>query len=200
MSYARKGGLSGRWRCGAQGCCSGSSTPAPVWVSFLFASSFYARTYLSIRPPTNSFVFHAEDECVLGVVGRPVSLPCFDPQLLTFGNFTIEWRKGDQVVLRAVFENSQKASELSADRSALSSNASVSGDFSLELPTVEPAEPRLNYGLFIIPEVKHSDALCRVCVRVAGQWAPNLTHTLAGHITHHVLFVLRDRHLVTFKS
>lgn len=209
MSYARKGGLGGRWRCGAQGCCSPSSASALVWVRFLFfAAPFDAQTYLSslnlrdILTRTRLFS-HAEAECVLGVVGRPVSLPCFYPQLLTVGNFTIEWRKDDKVILRSVFEKSQNTLELSADRSSLSSNATVTGDFSLEVPTVEPAQPRMNYGLFIIPEVNHSDALCRVCVRVAGQCTQNLTQTnaaLAVNIRYHVLFVLRDRHHVMFKS
>lgn len=170
----RKGGLSGRWRCGAQGCCSASFTSALVWVRLFFASSFYTQTYLS-SPKLRDifypkwFVFYTEEECVLGVVGRPASLPCFYPQLLTFGNFTIEWRKDDKVILRSVFENNQSVLEVSADRSTLSSNATVTGDFSLEVPTIDPAEPQMNYGLFMIPEVTENDALCRVCLRIAGQ-------------------------------
>lgn len=102
-----------------------------------------------------------------------------------------------------MFENSQNTLELSADRSSLSSNATVTGDFSLEVPTVEPAQPQMNYGLFIVPEVNHSDALCRVCVRVAGQCTQNLTQTngaLAVNLKYHVLFVWRDRNHVMFKS
>lgn len=102
-------------------------------------------------------------------MGRPVSLPCFYPQLLTFKNFSIEWRKDDKVVLRSVFENSCSIEELSADGSTLSSNATKAGDFSLELPTVDPAEDKRNYGLFIISEANQSDALCTVCLRIAGQ-------------------------------
>ncbi|KAF3834820.1 hypothetical protein F7725_027377 [Dissostichus mawsoni] len=35
-----------------------------------------------------------EEECVLGLVGRPVSLSCFLPQLLTSVNLSIAWRRG----------------------------------------------------------------------------------------------------------
>lgn len=129
--------------------------------------------YTTRRFYPNSFVFYTEEKCVLGVVGRPVSLPCFYPQLLTFGNFTIEWRKDDKVILRSVFENSQNILELSADRSTLSSNATLTGDFSLEVPAVDLEEPKLNYGLFIIQEVNQNDALCRVCLRIAGQCTVN---------------------------
>lgn len=103
------------------------------------------------------------------MVGRPVSLPCFQPQLLTSGNFSIEWRKDDKVMLRSVFENGQNVEELGADGSALASGAAETGDFSLELPKVDPAEPRMNYALFVIPDANQSDAVCAVCLRIAGQ-------------------------------
>eukprot|EP00066_Takifugu_rubripes_P023543 XP_011612809.1 PREDICTED: ICOS ligand-like [Takifugu rubripes] len=112
-----------------------------------------------------------EEECVLGVVGRPVSLPCFYPQLLTFKNFSIEWRKDDKVVLRSVFENGRNIEELSADGGTLSSNATEAGDFSLELPAVDPAEDKRNYGLFLISEANQSDALCTVCLRIAASFS-----------------------------
>lgn len=102
-------------------------------------------------------------------MGRPVSLPCFYPQLLTFKNFSIEWRKEDKVVLRSVFENGRNIEELSADGGTLSPNATQAGDFSLELPAVDPAEDKRNYGLFVISEANQSDALCTVCLRIAGQ-------------------------------
>lgn len=102
-------------------------------------------------------------------MGRPVSLPCFYPQLLTFKNFSIEWRKEDKVVLRSVFENSRNIEELSADGGTLSPNATKAGDFSLELPAVDPEEDKRNYGLFVISEANQSDALCAVCLRIAGQ-------------------------------
>lgn len=73
------------------------------------------------------------------------------------------------MILRSVFENGQKTLEVSADRSRLPSNAAVTGDFSLEVPSVDPAEPKVTYGLFLTPEVNEEEALCRVCLQVAGQ-------------------------------
>lgn len=115
-----------------------------------------------------------DEECVLAVVGRPVLLPCFYPPLRTFGNVTIEWRKEDEVVLRSMFENNQKVLESSPGGSRLSPNATVTGDVSLEVPTLDPTEPRVHFGLFVNPEVKEDPAVCTVCVRIAG---PSTQHS-----------------------
>uniref|UniRef100_A0A8C5G745 Ig-like domain-containing protein n=1 Tax=Gouania willdenowi TaxID=441366 RepID=A0A8C5G745_GOUWI len=40
-------------------------------------------------------------DCVLGIVGRPVLLPCFHPEFLTLGNRSAEWKRNDEVVLRS---------------------------------------------------------------------------------------------------
>lgn len=109
------------------------------------------------------------EECVLGVVGRPLSLPCLQPDLLRLGNFSIEWRRGDAVVLRSVFERSRKVEELGADGAAMPEDAAQTGNFSLKLPVVDPGEAPLEYSLFTISEEKRSAALCTVCLRVAGQ-------------------------------
>uniref|UniRef100_A0A3Q3W149 Ig-like domain-containing protein n=1 Tax=Mola mola TaxID=94237 RepID=A0A3Q3W149_MOLML len=109
------------------------------------------------------------EECVLGVVGRPVSLPCLQPKLLSLVNFSIEWRRGDAVVLRSVFERSRNVEELGADGAAMSDDAAQTGNFSLELPTVDPREAPVNYSLFIISEESRSAALCTVCLQIAGQ-------------------------------
>lgn len=109
------------------------------------------------------------EECVLGVVGRPVSLPCLQPKLLSLVNFSIEWRRGDAVVLRSVFERSRNVEELGADSAAMSDDAAQTGNFSLELPTVDPREAPVNYSLFIISKESRSAALCTVCLQIAGQ-------------------------------
>lgn len=150
-------------------------------------------------------LFSTEEECVLGVVGRPVSLPCFYPPLLNYENFTIEWRRDDKVILRSAFENNQMKSSLSADRSALSLNATVSGDFSLEMPTVDLAEQKMNYGLFIVSDGNQNDALCRVCLRIAGQCTQKWTQTtrcspLFPFMEYHVLFTLSDRTIAKSES
>lgn len=113
--------------------------------------------------------FSTEEECVLGVVGRSVSLPCLYPKLLSFVNFSIEWRRDDEVVLRSVFEKNINVEELSANSATISADAALTGNFSLALPAVDPIEPKMIYSLFIISEENHSAALCTVCLRIAGQ-------------------------------
>lgn len=110
-----------------------------------------------------------EEECVLGVLGRPVILPCLYPKLLSFVNFTIEWRRGDEVVLRSVWELNKKVEELSVNSATISSDAAMTGNFSLELPTVDLQEYKMNYSLFIISEEDHKAALCTACLMLAGQ-------------------------------
>lgn len=96
-------------------------------------------------------LFFTEEECVLGIVGRPVSLSCFYNELSTFNNFSFEWRRGDSVVFR------------------ISAEAALAGDLSLELPIVDAKEHNVNYSLLIISEGNHSAPLCTVCLRIAGQ-------------------------------
>lgn len=120
-----------------------------------------------------SFSFSSEEECVLGVVGRPVSLPCLYPELLSYVNFSIEWRRNDEVVLRSVFEKNVNVEKLSANSATMSDEAALAGNFSLELPTVSiPAEPEINYSLFLISKGNQNIALCTVCLRIAGQCQP----------------------------
>lgn len=112
--------------------------------------------------------FSAEEKCALGVVGEPVSLPCLYPDLLNFENYSIEWRRDDEVVLRAVFVSNKNVEELGANSASLSPDAPLTGNFSLTLPAVDAKAPKVNYSLFIVPE-NQSAALCTVCLRVAGQ-------------------------------
>ncbi|XP_044054679.1 ICOS ligand-like [Siniperca chuatsi] len=116
-----------------------------------------------------------EEDCVLGIVGRPVSLPCFYPQLLPFVNFSIEWRRDDEVVLRSVWEEVGNVEvELSIDGATISADAALTGNVSLELPTVDPKEHNMNYSLFIISGGNHSAALCTVCLRIAASFSSPL--------------------------
>lgn len=117
----------------------------------------------------------ADEECVLGVVGRPVSLPCLYPQLLSFENFSIEWRGGEEVVLRSVWERSKNVEELGVNSATLPADAALTGNFSLELPTVQPNQHRTTFSLFVISRENQSAALCTVCLRIAGQCQ---THTI----------------------
>lgn len=117
---------------------------------------------LNVFPP-----LHAEEECVLGVVGRPVSLPCFYPDLLTSVNYSIVWRTDEEVMLRARFQGNKTVEELGANSASISEDAPLTGNFSLTLPAVESKAPRANYSLFALGN--QSAPLCTVCLRVAGE-------------------------------
>lgn len=110
---------------------------------------------------------HVEEECVLGVVGRPVSLPCFYPDLLTSVNYSIVWRTDEEVVLRARFQRNKSVEELGANSASISEDAPLTGNFSLTLPAVESKAPKVTYRLFTLEN--QSAALCTVCLRVAGE-------------------------------
>lgn len=117
------------------------------------------------------FLLHVEEECVLGVVGRPVSLPCFYPDLLASVNYSIVWRTDEEVVLRARFQGNKTVEELGANSAAISEDAPLTGNFSLTLPAVESKAPKVNYSLFTLEN--QSAALCTVCLRVAGEGLAN---------------------------
>lgn len=74
------------------------------------------------------------------------------------------------MVLRSVFEKNVNVEKLSASSVTMSDEAALTGNFSLELPTVNIlAEPEINYSLFHISEGSQNAALCTVCLRLAGQ-------------------------------
>ncbi|XP_026201308.1 ICOS ligand-like [Anabas testudineus] len=114
-----------------------------------------------------------EEDCVLGIVGQPVSLPCLYPELTTSKNFSIEWRRDGEVVLRSVWEGDRNAEEWSVDNATVSADA-LTGNLSLELPTVDPKEHNMDYSLYIKSGENQSALLCRVCLRVAASFSSPL--------------------------
>uniref|UniRef100_A0A8C4GRL7 Ig-like domain-containing protein n=1 Tax=Dicentrarchus labrax TaxID=13489 RepID=A0A8C4GRL7_DICLA len=80
--------------------------------------------------------FSTEEECVFGIVGQPVSLPCLYPKLLTFVNFSIEWRRDDEVVLRSVWKNNSNVEELSVNSATISTHRKYSEEYVKELTLV----------------------------------------------------------------
>ncbi|GAA6217794.1 butyrophilin subfamily 1 member A1-like [Lates japonicus] len=110
-----------------------------------------------------------EEDCVLGIVGRPVSLPCFYPELLTFVNYSIEWRRDDEVVLRSKWEtDGRNVEKWSTDNATVSADAALSGNLTLSLTTVDPKEDKTYYSLFIISGENQSAPVCTVCLRTAA--------------------------------
>ncbi|XP_042371253.1 T-lymphocyte activation antigen CD80-like [Plectropomus leopardus] len=112
-----------------------------------------------------------EDQCVLGVVGRPVSLPCVYPQLLSSENISIEWRRGEEVVLTSVVKEDGDVEEWSVNRATTPADAALTGNFSLQLPTVDPSKQQINYSLFVNSGENQSTELCTVCLRTAASFS-----------------------------
>ncbi|XP_034736718.1 T-lymphocyte activation antigen CD80-like [Etheostoma cragini] len=115
-----------------------------------------------------------EKECVLGMVGRPVSLPCVYPQLLPFVNVSIEWRRGEKVVLKSVWKKDGDVEEWSINRATTPADAALTGDVSLQLPTVGPTEHNTSYSLLVTAGASQSTELCTVCLRTAASFSSPL--------------------------
>lgn len=73
------------------------------------------------------------------------------------------------MVLRSVWGQDGNVEEWRINSATISADAALSGNFSLELATVDPEEHKTHYSLFIISEKNQSAALCTVCLRIAGQ-------------------------------
>lgn len=106
------------------------------------------------------------EECILGIVGRPVLLPCLYRELS--GNFSMEWRKDDKVVLRSARDDEGNMETWSLNHASIPADAARSGNFSLELPAVHPREDGVHYSLFLVSGDNQSSPLCSVCFKVAG--------------------------------
>lgn len=88
-------------------------------------------------------------------------------------NFSIEWRTDDEVVLRSVWEGDRNVEEWSLNSATVSPDALLTGNLSLELPTVDPKENKIDYSLFVKSGENQSALLCTVCLRIAGQCQTN---------------------------
>ncbi|KAK9518864.1 hypothetical protein VZT92_021632 [Zoarces viviparus] len=120
------------------------------------------------------FCASLEEECVLGIVGQSVSLPCVRPQLKTSVNVTIEWRRGEEVVLRSVWRDDGIVEEWSINRVTTPPDAVLTGNLSLQLPTVDLSEHSVNYSLLVTSGQNHSAELCTVCLRTAASFSSPL--------------------------
>ncbi|KAK2907530.1 ICOS ligand-like [Channa argus] len=115
-----------------------------------------------------------EENCVVALVGQPVSLPCFYRELSTFGNFSVEWRRDDEVLFRSVWEKDRTIEESRIIGAEISADALLSGNLSLELPAADPTEDEVYYSLYIISGENRSLPLCTVCLRIAASFSSPL--------------------------
>ncbi|XP_038127652.1 ICOS ligand-like [Cyprinodon tularosa] len=84
-----------------------------------------------------------EEECVLGIVGNPVLLPCLYPDLSSFLNFSIEWRRNDEAVLRSLWKEDGDVETWSLNHVSISTDVLSTGDLSLTLPSAHPKLDRM---------------------------------------------------------
>ncbi|XP_058495308.1 butyrophilin-like protein 2 [Solea solea] len=112
-----------------------------------------------------------ERDCVLGVVGRPVSLPCSLSPPPTLANVTIEWRRDEDVVLRSEWtQDGGQVDGWSVNGASIVTEAALTGNMSLQLDTVQPSEDTEYYGLFMVSGENHT-SLCSVCLRAAASFS-----------------------------
>ncbi|KAM9848271.1 ICOS ligand-like isoform 2-T2 [Aulostomus maculatus] len=129
------------------------------------------------------------EECVLGIVGQPVSLPCFHADPFPFVNYSIEWRRDGEVVLRSVWVQAANVDTWSFNSVAMSADAPLTGNFSLELPTAEPREGTVHYSLSVRSQGNQSVQLCSVCLQTAAGFSSPLLQREAAAQGNQSVFV-----------
>ncbi|KAK2835923.1 hypothetical protein Q5P01_016407 [Channa striata] len=121
-------------------------------------------------------------DCVLVLAGQPVSLPCLYRDIFNFGNFSLEWRRDDEVVFRSVWERDTNVEEWSINSGKIPADALLTGNLSLELPAADPKEDKVHYSLFIVSGENLSTPLCTTCLRIAASFSsPLLQREEAAH-------------------
>ncbi|AWP11395.1 hypothetical protein SMAX5B_007963 [Scophthalmus maximus] len=162
--------------------------PAALWRAGLLLSLVAACACRGEAPPRGSAdrapraastpPLPGQPDCVLGVVGRPVALPCFYPDILAHANVTVEWRRGEEVLLRSERGEGEgaRAGGWSTDCAAISADAARTGNLSLVLPKVHPREDNTSYSLFMASGANRSALLCTVCLRAAASFSTPLLH------------------------
>ncbi|XP_068448942.1 ICOS ligand-like [Clinocottus analis] len=113
-----------------------------------------------------------EENCILGIVGQPVSLPCVQPQITSSVNVTIWWRRGEELVLRSTWRADGVVEEWSLDGATTPRDAPLTGNVSLQLPGPEPTTRRLRYSLSVSSRENQSAELCSLCLRAAASFSP----------------------------
>ncbi|XP_004561574.3 T-lymphocyte activation antigen CD80 isoform X1 [Maylandia zebra] len=148
-----------------------------------------------------------DDSCVLGIVGRPMSLPCVLPELVNSENVTIEWMRDSELVLRSVWKPDGSVETWSNNRVAVPADAPLTGNVSLNLPAVRPVEDQMSYSLFMVLGKNQSARLCTTCLRTAASFSTPklekeeavqgdekvfLCHSTGGYPTPAVYWLIND--------
>ncbi|XP_077054595.1 T-lymphocyte activation antigen CD80-like [Siphateles boraxobius] len=114
------------------------------------------------------------DECIVGVIGKRVLLPCVynGVKILTSFHITSEWRRGMEIIHTAVWIEGQVDNQ-NVSHSILTivqSLAPKTGDFSMELHDIHLSDTH-NYSFHLTPHGEKSSSLCTVCLTVAGHFS-----------------------------
>ncbi|KAG9277245.1 ICOS ligand-like isoform X1 [Astyanax mexicanus] len=121
--------------------------------------------------------------CVVGMLGESVSIPCLynGPEDLTTLNISFEWRRGSEVVYKAVWRGGHEE-RLEVDfnsRSTVSSLAQT-GNFTLKLNDIRFPDAQ-NYSLYLKRLDRGANAsICTVCLSVAAHFTPPVLMRTGG--------------------
>ncbi|KAK9973416.1 hypothetical protein ABG768_024150 [Culter alburnus] len=114
------------------------------------------------------------DECIVGVIGEHALLPCVYSGVKNLTSFRIssEWRRGMETVHTAVWIEGQVDNQNVSNsiRTTVSSLASKTGDFSMELNDIHLSDTH-NYSFHLKLHGEKSYSLCTVCLTVAGHFS-----------------------------
>lgn len=119
-----------------------------------------------------------EENCIVGIVTRPVLLHCYHPHVpLSFNNLSVEWRRDSELVLKAEWGDDGEVALWSLNHASITSDAPLTGNFSLELPKLMPKDEKMNYSLFLSSPEHGSVLLCSLCLRTAARFSLPRMHT-----------------------
>lgn len=118
-----------------------------------------------------------DDDCIVGLVDHPVLLPCYHQNApISFHNLSVEWRRDNELVLKADWEDDGDVVIWSLNQASILANAPLTGNFSLELPKVSPKVDKMTYRLILTSEENGSVPLCSHCLRTAARFSLPLLH------------------------
>ncbi|XP_055077304.1 T-lymphocyte activation antigen CD80-like [Periophthalmus magnuspinnatus] len=116
-----------------------------------------------------------DKDCIVGIVSHAVLLPCYHHnELLSFHNLSVEWRRGNELVLKAKWEEDGDVVIWSLNHATIPRNAPLTGNFSLELPKLSAKEDQMVYSLFVTSVENGSAPLCSMCLRTAARFSSPL--------------------------
>lgn len=118
-----------------------------------------------------TFCTSLDDECVLGIVGSSVLLPCYYNEPLSVYNLSVEWRRGSELVLKAEWDDDGDVVIWSLNSATIPANAPATGNFSLELPKVNPKDDIMFFSLFFTSADNESAPLCSTCLSTAARFS-----------------------------